>query len=346
MQHRQLGTSDLQVPTVIFGAWAIGGWYWGETDDDAAVRAIHRSLDVGITAIDTAPVYGGGHSETVVGRALKDRRDRALILTKCGMRWDSEEGEYAFTSDFAGKGRVRVYKNLRPASIVAECEDSLRRLGTDYIDLYQCHWPDSTTDLDDTMEALIRLRDQGKIRAIGVSNFTPDMIETCLEKGPIASDQPRYSPMDRRIERDLVPFCIEHDVGLIVYSPIEQGLLTGKVTEDRTFDEKDERSTATWFQPQNVRKVNAMLERVKPIAEKLDATLAQTAIAWVTSAPGVTSAIVGARTDEQVDENAKAGDIVLDEATRAELTEIYESLGEPEDVGGESRVFLKDSSAA
>jgi len=199
MIYRKLGMSPLEVPAVVFGAWAVGGWFWGGTDDNAAVEAIHAALDSGITCIDTAPMYGCGHSEEIVGKALKGRRDSALIATKCGLRWDTTVGERSFETSVEGVGNVEVYKNLRPESIREECERSLKRLQTDCIELYQCHWPDSTTNLDDTMSALLALREEGKIREIGVSNFTSEMIQQCLDNGPVASDQPRYSLLHREI---------------------------------------------------------------------------------------------------------------------------------------------------
>lgn len=341
MQYRRLGTSDLEVPAIIFGAWAIGGWYWGGTDDRSAVVAIQRALDVGMNAIDTAPMYGSGHSERIVGQAIRGRRDEVLVLTKCGMRWDREDGVFSFRSEDPQIGKIKVHVTLKPDSVVEECERSLRRLGTDRIDLYQCHWPDPTTPAEDTMAALLKLKDQGKIRAIGTSNSSPELLDRFLAKGAVASEQPRYSALDRRIEEKIVPFCMRRNVSLLVYSPLEQGLLTGKVTMDRTFDAKDERGALPWFQPANRRRVLDALERLRPIAAEHKCTLGQLALAWTIGQPGITSAIVGARTAGQVEENADAGDIVLSAEQRAEVTAVYESLGKPEKVATTSRVFEK-----
>jgi len=330
MQHRQLGQSDLKIPTVIFGAWAAGGWYWGPQDDADSIRAIQAGIDAGITCIDSAPIYGMGHSEEVVGKAIQGRRDQVILATKCGLRWDTPgEGCDPWTYEAIDGSEHSVVRNLRKHAVIAEVEQSLKRLGTDVIDLYQCHWPDRSTPIAETMEAMVTLREQGKIRAIGVSNFTPDMMAECLRVAPLASDQPKYSLLTRGIEADVLPFCREHQVGIIVYSPLEQGILTGKVTLDRTFPPGDYRNGHPWFQPANRARVLAALEKVKPIAAAHGATLGQLALAWIIAQPGVTSAIVGARTPEQSRENAKAGEIRLSVAELQQIRTILEELGAP-----------------
>lgn len=333
MEYRQLGTSELRLPVVSFGGWAIGGWMWGGTDDDAAIAAIRRGIDVGVTCIDTAPIYGMGHSETVVGKAIAGRRNEVTIATKCGMRWDLEEGEFFFETETPDGKHARVYRNLRPHSIRHECEQSLQRLGVDAIDLYQCHWPDPTTPLDETMDALLRLCDEGKIRAIGVSNFTPEMMERCLAKGRLASNQPKYNALERDVEKDVLPFCVKHDIGVLAYSPIAQGLLTGRVTMDREFSEGDIRRTRPWFLPENRRRILQMLETWKPIAQAHGATLGQVAINWVISQKGVTSALVGARNEEQVTENARAGKFQLTPEQLQTIRQSIEDLGAPVGAG-------------
>ena len=311
MQYRKLGNSDLNVPVISFGAWAAGGWMWGGPDDDNAIRAMELAIDLGITCIDTAPAYGMGHSETLVGRAIAGKRDRVVVATKCGLRWDCADGERFFdTRDNDGVPRT-MYKNLRPESIRHECEQSLRRMRLECIDLYQCHWPDSTTPIDDTMGALLDLRQQGKIRAIGVSNFTADMMRQCLNTTDIASDQPPYSALVRGAETEVLPFCREHGIGVLAYSPLAQGLLTGKVPVDRVFPEGDLRRTKPLFTRENREKAVAMLDQVRPIAEARNATLGQVFLAWTVAQPGMTSALAGARNEAQVRENAGAGDITL-----------------------------------
>ncbi len=327
MELRRLGTSDLMVSPIIFGAMPIGGWLWGGVETKEAIRTIQAALDAGINAVDTAPVYGFGLSEELVGRAIRGRRDKAIIATKTGMRWDRTDGTYAFETRDDRTGEKRTIRLcLKRDAIVQECEYSLQRLGIERIDLYQCHWPDKTTPLEETMEAMLRLREQGKIRQIGSSNFTPEMIETCLKHGPIVSDQPRYNLIHREIEHDILPFCREHAIGLIVYNPLEMGILTGKVTMDRTFDESDQRSHARLFRRENRRRVLDCLDKVRPIAEDHGMTLAQLAVAWVIGEPGITSAIVGARTPEQAVENAKAAEFNLSEEERIQIRRVFEGF--------------------
>jgi methylglyoxal reductase len=311
MQFRALGKSGFEVPVVSFGAWAIGGWMWGGADDDDAVRAIRRGIDLGITCIDTAPMYGMGHSERLVGKAIAGRRDEVIVATKCGLRWDLEEGEFFFKTAYPDGTPTKAYKNLRPDSIRHECEQSLERLGVDMIDLYQVHWPEKGANLEDTVGALNELQAEGKIRAFGVSNFTPEMMAECLRHGEIVSDQPPYSPLRRDAERDVLPFCAENDLAVLVYSPLDQGLMTGKVTLDREFPEGDLRRNHPLFKQENRKRILAMLDQVRPVAEGHGATLAQTMLAWVIAQRGVTTALVGARDERQVEENAKAGDLRL-----------------------------------
>lgn len=330
MELRPLGKSDLAVPPIIFGAWAVGGWYWGGQDDADSVRAIRAALDAGITCIDTAPIYGMGHSEEIVGKAIQGRRHEVTLATKCGLRWDTPgQGSNPWTYKGLDGAECTVVRNLHKHAILAEVEQSLRRLGTDVIDLYQCHWPDSSAPIAETMDALVTLKEQGKIRAIGVSNFTAEMMAECLRHGPLASDQPKYSLLAREIEADVLPFCRQHGIGVIVYSPLEQGLLTGKVTMDRAFAEGDYRAGRPWFQPANRRRVLDALEKVKPIAAAHRATLGQVAIAWTIAQPGITAAIVGARTPEQVRENAQAASLRLSADELQAIRQAFEDLGKP-----------------
>ena len=324
METRQLGRSDVKVTPVTLGTWAIGGWMWGGTDERDAVDAIRAALDAGVTSIDTAAIYGFGLSEELVGRAVADRRDEVQILTKYGLRWDTDEGTDRWeTTDHRGQKRV-VYKNARPDSVLYECEQSLRRLGTDVIDLYQCHWRDTGTPVEDTMAAVATLLEQGKIRAAGVSNFSVEEIEAARQVVPIAADQPPYSMVVRDIENDVLPYCRQNEVGVIVYSPLQRGLLTGKITEDYEFATGDHRANSKMFQPENVRRVNAFLDAIRPIADAHDATLAQLVIHWTIRRPGVTAALVGARNVKQATENARAAAL---DVSDDELRQIDERLG-------------------
>jgi aryl-alcohol dehydrogenase-like predicted oxidoreductase len=330
MEHRALGRSDLRVPVVTFGAWAIGGGYWGATDDDEAVRAIHAALDCGMNAIDTAPVYGFGHSEEIVGRALAGRRERAIVMTNVGLRWDDPSGELSFEAvDRDGK-KLSVHRNCKPASVKHEVEQSLKRLRIERIDLVQVHWPDPRTPIPDTMGALLELRAQGKLASIGVSNYSAAMMEEAqraLGDVPLASDQPKYNLVSRDVEKEILPFARSRAIGIVVYSPLEQGLLTGKVPAERAFAADDGRRKRATFAAENRRRVNEVLARVvQPIATRHAATLGQVVIAWTIAQPGVTSAIVGARTALQARENAGAAAVALSNEELAAIRAAFESL--------------------
>ncbi len=330
MQYRQLGSSDLQMPVVTFGAWTIGGWLWGWVrDDEEAIRAMQKAMDLGITAIDTAAVYGMGHSEKLVGQAIKGRRDEVIIATKCGVRWDIEEGRHVFDSNLSDGTPVEIHRFLGAESIKQECEQSLKRLGVDVIDLYQCHQPDMTTPVEETIEAMLQLQQEGKIRHIGMSNFPVELMQECLAAGAIVSDQPMYNPLQRDIEKDIVPFCVENNLGLLVYSPMARGLMTGKVTMDREFPEGDNRLTQPWFKPENRQRVLDMLKKIRPIADGHNATLAQLTVNWVISQKGITAALVGARNEQQVEENARAADFQLTDEELAIIRTAVEELGDP-----------------
>ena len=331
MDHRKLANTDLELPVVTFGAWAIGGLFWGGTDDDQAVEAIHAAIDSGIDAIDTAPIYGCGHSEVIVGRAIRGRRDRLKVLTKLGLRWDSTEGEFHFTFPKPGGGEVVCYKNVSAGSIVHECEQSLKRLGTDFIDLYQVHWPSDSASAEETMGALVKLREQGKIRAIGASNYDGAQLADALRFGPIASNQIKYNLLQRDIEADPLPLCRQRNVGVICYSPMCLGLLTGRIGMDRTFNETDIRCKHPWYQHAARRRVLAALEEVRPIAEAHNATLGQLAVAWVLAQPGITTALVGARNADQARQNALSGEVRLAPAEVQTIRGVFENLGDLEE---------------
>ena len=255
MQHRQVGSSDIKLPVVTFGAWAIGGLFWGGTDDEEAIKAIDAAIDGGCTAIDTAPIYGCGHSETVVGKAIVGKRERVQLLTKCVLRWDDTDGEFFFTIKAPDGSDVTCYKNGKTKSLMHECEQSLARLDTDVIDLYQIHWPTDSASAEETMTALNKLRQQGKIRAIGVSNYNPEQMVEAASFTPIVSNQVKYNLLQREIEAEILPHCRDHNVGVIAYSSMAMGLLTGKVTMERTFPETDVRTNHPWYQPANRQRV-------------------------------------------------------------------------------------------
>lgn len=307
MEFRTLGNSSVQVSAVTFGAWAIGGWMWGGSDRADAIQAIRASYDEGVTSIDTAPIYGQGHSEILVGEAIKGiPRNKVQLLTKFGMRWDTRQGDFAFhTSDNDGQP-LDVYKYAAKDSIIRECEDSLRRLGTDYLDLYQIHWPDKTTPVSETMEALEILLQQGKIRAAGVSNYSIELLREARNTFAVASNQVPYSMVERSIEKELVPYCLETGTAIIAYSPLQRGLLTGKIKPDHVFAPGDHRPGTLFYQPENIRRINAFLDRIRPLAADRQATLSQLVIRWTIDRPGITVALAGARNAAQAVENARS----------------------------------------
>jgi len=330
MQMRQLGGSDLKVSPVIFGAWAIGGWMWGGQDQADSIEAIRASIDHGVTTIDTAAIYGMGFSEQIVAKAIRGKRDKVQIATKCGMRWDSPaDGDHG-TDPWPQKdndGRdVIIRKNARPASIAYECEQSLKRLQTDYIDLYQIHWPDVSTPVEDSMRAMVKLKEQGKIRAIGVSNYDAKWLADASKVFKPASNQPPYSLMQRKIEREILPYCRAHGIGVIVYSPLERGLLAGAVPPDRKFPEGDHRAEHKFFTPEVRQKVLDALATIKPIADKHKASFAQLAINWTIHEPGITAALVGARNAEQAAHNATATNFTLTDAERKQIRAAFDGI--------------------
>jgi len=324
MESRQLGRSDVKVSPVIFGAWAIGGWMWGGSEEKDAIDAIRASIDHGVNTIDTAAIYGIGYSEELVGRAIAGLREKVVIATKCGMRWNSEEGSNPWQqTDNEGRS-ITIRRNAKPDSIAYECEQSLRRLGVDVIDLYQIHWPDTTTRVEDSMHAMVKLKEQGKIRAIGVSNYNTDWLRGAISVAPLASLQPPYSLIQRKIEKNILPFCREHDIGVIIYSPLERGLLAGSVPPERQFPPGDHRASHKYFTVENRGRVLAALEKVRPIADRYKASFAQVAINWTIHQPGITAAIVGARNAEQAAHNAGAVRFTLSDSERSAVRAAFD----------------------
>jgi aryl-alcohol dehydrogenase-like predicted oxidoreductase len=312
MEYRTLGKTNLKVSAITFGSWAAGGWMWGGTDYNKSISAIKAAYDLGVTSIDTAPIYGMGTSEEIVGEAIKDiPRDRIQILTKYGLRWEGTKGEFYFKSKMNDGKDVDLYKYAAKESVLKECEDSLRRLKTDYIDLYQIHWHDSTTPIEETMEAVQQLIAQGKVRYAGVCNYTVDWMKTAEKIISLASNQVPYSMLNRKIERDVVPYCMEKKKAIIAYSPLERGLLTGKIQPGQSFGEGDHRATHKLFATENVKRINAFLEKLKPLADSKHATLGQLALRWTIEQPGITIALAGARDAQQAIQNAKAIEVQL-----------------------------------
>lgn len=314
MNTKKLGNSDLEITPVGFGAWAIGGsgweFAWGDQDDKASVAAIHRGLELGVNWIDTAAVYGMGHSEEVVARALKTWSGPSpYVFTKCGLLGD-EQGY--------------VHRNLKAASIRRECENSLRRLKVNAIDLYQIHWP--SEDLEEGWEEMARLQKEGKVRWIGVSNFDADQLGRAERIAEITSLQPPYSLIRREIETEILPYCQSHGIGVIVYSPMQSGLLTGAMTRERVakLPESDWRSRDPEFREPKLSENLALVERLRKVGEKYGRPPGQVAVAWVLRNPAVTAAIVGARNAQQVEKNVGAAELQLTDDDAAEIEAVNE----------------------
>jgi aryl-alcohol dehydrogenase-like predicted oxidoreductase len=306
VKKREIGRSGIYATALGVGTWAIGGTEWGGADRAASVAAIRAALDAGIDLIDTAPIYGYGLSEEVVGEAIRGRRDEVVLATKCGLVWSGEEGQYFFTNE---RGDVR--RHLGAAAIKRQLDESLRRLGVDHIDLYQTHWQDSTTPIGETMGALLDLKRAGKIRAIGVSNVTPEQLSAYASFGEIASAQEQFNMIDRRHEAGLFPLCASLGAGVLAYSPLAMGLLSGKMSAGRRFAEGDARGGSARFAPDVIASIDRFLSSLQPIASAHGASLAQLVLAWTLARPSVTHVLSGMRDPAQAAENAAAAEIVL-----------------------------------
>lgn len=317
MQMRPLGESGILASAVGLGTWAIGGWAWGGTDEKESIAAIHAALDNGVTLVDTAPMYGMGRAEEIVGKALQGGYRRNVVLaSKCTMVWDGsgEGGDFAFTSDERGKTdpndpnpKYRVYRNNRPAQVRKGIEESLRRLKTDVVDLFQTHWQDSTTPIEETMHELMRLKQEGKIRAIGACNATADDLRRYQAAGQLDSDQEKYSMLDREAEQANLPYCKKNNLAFLAYSPLSKGLLTGAMGPDREFRPGDIRIGDPRFSVENRTKVDAFLAGIRPLADAAGLTLGQLVTAWTLAQPGCSHVLLGGRNAKQVKENAGGG---------------------------------------
>lgn len=302
MQTRTLGNSDLKITPIGIGAWAMGGsgwaFAWGPQDDKESIDAIHAALDMGINWIDTAAVYGLGHSEEVVAEAVKGRQNKPYIFTKCERRWDANR---------------QIYKSLKAASIREECEASLRRLNVDTIDLYQIHWPEPEEDIEEGWTELAKLKTEGKVRYIGVSNFNVAQMKRAAAIVPITSLQPPYNLLTRDIEAEILPYVAANNIGILAYSPMKSGLLTGKMTRERVaaLPEDDFRKRAVAFQEPQLSKNLATVEVLKEVASRNGVSPGEAAIAWVLRRPEVTAAIVGMRSPAQAEGVKKSADFRL-----------------------------------
>ncbi len=309
MRTKRLGNTDLELTVIGLGTWAIGGsWQfgWGPQDDADSIRTICAAADSGINWVDTAPIYGCGHSEYIVGLALREMSEKPLIATKCSLLWNDKREKT---------------NNLDHDSIIKECEDSLKRLGVETIDLYQMHRPVPEEQLEEGWGAMAALVQQGKVRYIGVSNFTVEQLERIAAIHPPASLQPPYSMLRRDIEAELLPYCDRNHIGVVAYSPMQKGLLTGKFSAEhvKTLAADDHRRKDPNFNGELFEKNLAIVDALRPIAERNGKTVAQLAIAWTLRKEEVTAAIVGARKQKQIEETVLAGDWILSEEDIAEI---------------------------
>lgn len=315
MKTRQFGNTDMHITPIGFGSWALGGgdWQfgWGEQDDTASIAAIRRALDLGVNWIDTAAVYGLGHSEEIVAQALKGRPERPYIFTKCERAWD--------------EGTRTIRPSLKAQSIRRELENSLRRLQVDVIDLYQIHWPQPDEDIEEGWQAMADLKKEGKVRYIGVSNFNVSQMKRIQPIAPISSLQPPYSLINRETEKELLPFCQQNNIGVIVYSPMQSGLLSGSMTRERiaSLPDNDWRKHNPEFQEPNLSRNLALVEKLREIAVLYQRTPAEAAIAWTLTNPAVTGAIVGARSPEQVDTIIGAAEFRFTERELGEIKDFF-----------------------
>ncbi len=291
----------MHITRIGFGAWAIGGgnWAfgWGPQDDNEAIAAINRAIEVGMNWIDTAAVYGLGHSEELVGKAVKGMQKKPYIFTKCGLVWDENR---------------KTGQNLKGDSIRKECENSLRRLGVDVIDLYQVHWP-VEDDIEEAWEMMATLKAEGKVRWIGVSNYNVSQLKKCQTIAPVSSLQPPYSLISRDYEKDILPYCLEQNIGVIVYSPMGSGLLTGTMTRERieAMPSDDWRKKSPYFNEPMLSKNLALADKLKDIGQKQGRSAGEVAIAWTLQNPAVTAAIVGGRSAAQVEGICRADEVKL-----------------------------------
>lgn len=302
---RKLGSSDISVTPITMGAWAIGGFMWGGNEEKDSIAAIQAYIDNGVTSIDTAPIYGFGYSEELVGKAIKNYdRSKIEILTKFGMVWDIEKGDFAFEGKNNEGKLKKIYRYGGYDRTISDVELSLKRLQTDYIDLIQLHWPDTTTPIDETMRAMEQLLQDGKVRAVGVCNYNAAQLEEAEKTVKLASNQVPYSMLKRDIEAEVVPYALKNDLSIIAYSPMERGLLTGKYENMSALAADDHRNN--YFKKFDFAAVKTLTDHLVDLSTKYNATTAQLVLAWTYHQPSVATALAGARNAQQAEENSRA----------------------------------------
>ncbi|MEK4103816.1 MULTISPECIES: aldo/keto reductase [Paenibacillus] len=318
MRYKEIGQSGIQASVVTFGAFGIGGGFqFPDTNDTQSIRAIHAALDLGINIIDTAPVYGFGHSEEIVGQAIKGRRDKVIVSTKCGLWWGDEEGSYRFTWD-----GHRVKRNLSPRTIRMEVEQSLKRLGTDYIDIYYTHNPAMEpflTPIEETIEVLMQLKQEGKIRAIGASNCEPHHVQSYIDYGEISIVQKKFNMLSREPEQAILPLCNEHQISFHAYSPLAQGLLTGHIRPDHVLEPNDPRQNDAWWHGRNLKLATEFAGGLVEIGSEYGVSASSIAVAYLLNKHANVNVICGIRKEKHLHENIAGAEVVLPPNVIAEL---------------------------
>ena len=321
MQYMEIGKSGIRSSVITFGGMGIGGGtWWRNSDDEESIRTLHRAFDLGINTVDTAPVYGFGHSEELIGKAIKGRRSDVIVATKCGLWWGDDEGSFRWVKD-----GHRVSRNLSARTIRIELENSLRRLGTDYIDIYYTHnpcCPPFMTPYEETVGLLMDFKKEGKIRAIGAANMTTQEIEAYCRCGDIDIIQGRYSMLFQAPENGILQMCREKGMSFHAYQVLERGILTGKITKDYVVPEGDAREGDPWWTGEKFTKALQFVEELKPIAQKYNCALSNLALAYIRGQGDYINVICGSRRVSQIEETAKAGDLVLESEDLQKIREL------------------------
>lgn len=332
MEYKQLGETGIRLSAITFGAWAIGPWETGAVSQSDAIISLRKAYDLGATSIDTAAGYGLGYSEETVAEAIADiPRDKLQILTKCGSVWEGNEGKGMKTvrKDYTGRlhyGAIDMYRYTAKESIMKECESSLKRLKTDYIDHYSIHFHDMSTPIEEPMEAFTRLIEQGKIRAAGLCNHPMEQIQRARAVFPLSSNKVRYSMLNRGIENDLVPYSLENDMGIFAYCVLQRGILTGNDIRPFIWGVGENPREAYLYKPGNKKPIRAFLDKLAIIAQDKQVTLSQLCIRWTLDRPGITIALLGATTPEQVTHDVKALDITITEQENKMIDTMLDEL--------------------
>jgi len=328
MNYFSIGSDKLKISRVITGTWQMGGWYFGKSDRKESLNSIQASLDAGINTFDTAPVYGFGKSEEILGEAMRGRRDKFVVLDKCGLRWNCSDGKFFFeVPDFEEK-KYSVYRNLRKESIIYECEQSLLRLNTDYIDLYQIHWPDPSVPISDAAEAMEHLISQGKIRNVGVSNFSVQNtvdFRNISDNLDVVSVQEKFNLIDRKALTNKIPYCKKNKISFFAYSPLEQGLLSGKFGKNNEFSKGDYREGKFSLKPDSYNLISRTKDELSDLLQKYGCSMANLSLSWLLNVSGVSAVICGARTEKQAIENSWSSSIIIEDADMRKIENVFEN---------------------